>query len=330
MPDLTVDYLGFSLKNPFIVSSSGFTRTVAGIEHSERAGASAVVMKSLFEEEIRAASKDVAQSEYFHAEVMEYLRSEVELEYHAEKYFETIRNAKKSVDIPVIASLNATTSKWWIQYARSIENAGADALELNLYFIDIDDETRSEELEEKYLETIREVKNSVKIPIAVKLSRYFTALPGLVKAIRDTGVEGVVLFNRFIHPEIDLDTLTIKSASFLADPVGFHYALRWISYLSGNSDIQIAASGGVQDYTHFVKYLLAGAKVVESCSVLYEKGIDYISVILKDLEQWMEKSGFDRVRDLIGKVNTEQNIAREEYLRAQFVKTVLDADVPFK
>ena len=326
MPDLTTKYLGLSLKNPFIVSSSGFTRSVEGIKKCSEAGASAVVMKSLFEEEIRSASKDLEQTENYHPEVMEYLRSEMELEHHAEDYFNTIREAKKVVDIPIIGSLNASTGKWWTQYAQSIEKAGADALELNLYFLGMDEDVRSEDLESQYIETISEVRKAVSIPLTIKLSRYFTAIPGLIKAIEKTQVNGVVFFNRFLQPDIDIHNFSIKTATFLDDPVGLHYALRWISFLYGKTEMAIAGSGGVHNHEHLIKYLLAGANAVESCSVLYDRGLTAIPEILNGLENWMKDKGFNDLSEVIGKASMENTHEQSEYLRAQFVKAVLEAD----
>jgi len=326
MPDLSTTYLGLKIANPFIVSSSGFTRNVEGILKCEDAGASAVVMKSLFEEEMRAAGKDVAQAEYYHPEVMEYLRSEVELEYHAEKYFETIRTVKEKSSFPIIASLNAGTGKWWVQYAKSVESAGADALELNLYFNNIDEEMRSNELEALYIATVREVREAVSIPLAVKLSRYFTAIPGLVLELEKAGMNSVVLFNRFLQPDIDLDNFKIKSATFLDDPVGMHYAIRWISYLKDKTEIDIIGSGGVKNHEDLIKYLLAGASAVESCSVLYDKGLSVIPEIIKGLRSWMTEKGFETLKEVVGKASLEKSMQTEDYLRAQFVKTVLEAE----
>lgn len=324
MPDLTTTYLNLNLKNPFIVSSCGITRYVEGIAKCEAAGASAVVMKSLFEEEIRSASKDLENLENYHPEVMEYLRSEMEMEHHAEKYFDTIRDAKERINIPLIASLNAATGKWWIQYAKSMEKAGADALELNLYFPGMFEEAVSADLEAKYLDTIREVRKVINIPIAVKLDRYFTSIPAIVRELDKMGIGSVVLFNRFMQPDIDLDNLKIVSAHFLDDPLGMHYAFRWISYLYGKGDINIAGSGGVKNYQHLAKYLLMGANAVESCSILYEQNIEVIERIIKNLEGWLEEHKIASLRDIIGKVSMQNSENPESFMRAQFVKTVLE------
>jgi dihydroorotate dehydrogenase (fumarate) len=324
MPDLSTNYLNFKLKNPFIVSSCGITRYAEGIKKCAEAGASAVVMKSLFEEEIRSASKDLEQTENYHPEVMEYLRSDMELEYHAEKYFNIIREAKQQIDIPLIASLNAATGKWWVRYAKSIEVAGADALELNLYFPGMYEKVISADLEAQYIDTITEVRKTIKLPIAVKLDRYFTSIPAIVRALDKLHIESVVLFNRFMQPDIDIDNFKITSAHFLDDPLGMHYAFRWLSFLYGKGDIKLAGSGGVKNYEHLVKYLLAGASAVESCSVLYEDGLPVIERILKNLNKWMEKNNFSNMKEVIGKVSMESSKNPESFMRAQFIKTVLE------
>jgi dihydroorotate dehydrogenase (fumarate) len=326
MADLSTRYMGLSLKNPFIVSSSGFTRSLEGIHKCEEAGAAAVVLKSLFEEEIRQSGGDIAQSDYYHTEAYEYLRSEVELEWHAEAYFELIRKAKEKSGIPIIASLNCGTDKWWVQYAKSIANAGADALELNLYFLELNDEVASAELEKRYTETIKAVVDVTHVPVSVKLGRYFTALPNLVAQLDAIGVAGVVLFNRFVQPDIDLNDFTIKGATFFDDKVGMHHAFRWISFLHGKVNANLAGSGGVKSHEDLLKYILAGARAVESCSVIYEKGMDAITSIDSGTDKWLDDKGIQSVASLVGKASYANSAGSNEYLRAQFVKQVVEAD----
>jgi dihydroorotate dehydrogenase (fumarate) len=326
MANIETKYLGLQLANPFIVSSSGFTRSLEGIRRCAEAGAGAVVMKSLFEEEIRSASTDLARTENFHPEVMDYLRSEMELEYHAEDYFTTIREAKKKVDIPIIASLNAATGRWWVQYAKSIENAGADAIELNLYLAGMDMNVDSAVLEDEFIATIAAVRDAVQLPVSVKISRYFTSIPGIVSRIKKANANGVVLFNRFVQPDIDIDNFSIRSSPFLDDPVGLHYGLRWISFLYGKTPLSLAASGGVRDFADLTKYLLAGADAVQSCSVLYNRGLGVIDEILSGLKRWMDEKGFSSLPEVVGKASQENTRMPEEYLRAQYVKAVVEAD----
>jgi dihydroorotate dehydrogenase (fumarate) len=287
--DLSTKYLGLSLKNPIIVASCGLTKTVDQIKQCEQAGAGAVVMKSLLEEQLREVEADIEDDIGMHSEVMAYLQADIGMLYGADNYTDTIEQVKKSVSIPVIASVNCYTSKWWTKYAKQLEDAGADALELNVYIMPADFTKSSVELEDIYLDILKAVKAQVKIPVALKLSPHFTSFGNFATKMERYGADGLVLFNRFVQPDIEISTLeTIIKPSF-NDPVGFGRSLRWTAMLSGVLELDIAASGGIRNEVAIIKLLLAGASAVQIASVLYgENGLEKISKMLAGLEEWMK------------------------------------------
>jgi dihydroorotate dehydrogenase (fumarate) len=319
--NLSTTYLGLSLKNPIIVGSCGLTKTVEQIKQCEQAGAGAVVMKSLFEEQIRESEAEMEKALSMHPEVMDYLRADIDMRYGADKYTETIRQAKNEVSMPVIASINCYSSKWWTNYAKTIEEAGADALELNAYVIPADFAKTSDEVEDIYVELVKAVKAQVNIPVALKLSSYFTSFGSFAAKLERYGVDGLILFNRFVQPDISLsDIMTTVKPSF-NDPVGFGRSLRWTGMLSGLLGIDIVASGGIRDETGVIKQLLAGAVAVQIASVLYAKGLEKIPQILAGLEKWMEEKHFSSISDFQGRLNQANNPQNEAYIRAQYVKS---------
>ena len=319
--DLSTTYLGLTLKNPIMVGSCGLTKTAEQIKACEQAGAGAVVMKSLFEEQIREAEAELEHNLSMHPEVMGYLQADLDMRYGSENYTETIRQVKNEVDIPVIASINCYTSKWWLDYAEKIEQAGADALELNVYVMPSNFSQSAKEIEDVYVDIVKTVKQQLKIPVALKLSPHFTAFGNFATRLEKYGVDGLVLFNRYVQPDISLAEISTTVKPSFNDPVGFGRSLRWIAMLSDDLDIDLAASGGVRGETEVLKQLLAGASVVQLASVLYAKGLDKIQQILTGMEEWMDAKHFSALADFQGKLNQSRSPQSESYIRAQYIKS---------
>ncbi len=320
--DLSTQYLGLTLKNPIIVGSSGLTQTVDKIKACEAAGAGAVVMKSLFEEQIREADLGVKDSALMHPEAMGYVQAEADLVYGARDYLKVIEGAKKAVSLPVIASVNCYTNKWWVNYAQQIAAAGADALELNVYLFPFMTEKSGQELEAGYLEILAAIKEQVSIPVALKLSPYFTAFGHFASQLAPIGVDGLVLFNRFAQFDLDLRQLKSVVRGAFVDPVGFNTSLRWIALLSGKLGIDLVASGGIKKPEDVIKQLLAGAKAVQVVSILYQDGLDKIKHLLTGLQAWMTEKQYATLADFRGKLNQINNPQSLAYIRAQYLKSI--------
>ena len=319
--DLSTKYLGLALKNPIVVASCGLTKNFDQIKKCEDANAGAVVMKSLFEEQIREVSSGLDESLAMHTEAMDYIRAELDMQLGPREYLETITQAKKSVSIPVIASVNCYTAKWWTSYAKQIESAGADALELNIYVLPYNFENSGYNIENNYIEILQAVKQQVDIPVALKLSPYFTSFGNLAEKLDKQGANGLVLFNRFIQPDINTNDLKSMTKASFDDPIGYSHALRWIALLSGKLKLDIAASGNIRNADHAIKQLLVGANVVQIASVLYKEGLGVIQKMIDGLHDWMKAKQFDAIDDFRGKLNQQNDSKSESYIRAQYIKT---------
>ncbi len=320
--DLSTKYLGLTLRNPIMVASCGLTKTTDQLKKCEDAGAGAVVMKSLFEEQIRATNSGVADSTAMHTEAMDYLMAEIDMMYGPREYVDMIADAKKSVSIPIIASVNCYTSKWWIDYAQQLEAAGADALELNIYVLPFDLSKNSFVIENTYLEILQSVKKQIEIPVALKLSPYFTSFGNFAEKLDQQGADGLVLFNRYIQPDIDIQKMTSSVKPLFDDPIGFTSTLRWVALLSARLKLDLAASGNIQTADDVIKQLLAGASAIQVASVLYKEGLHKIGELLDGLETWMKKMKFSSIADFRGKLNQLNGPNPESYIRAQFIKTI--------
>lgn len=320
--NLTTKYLGLSLDNPIVVASCGLTKSVDQIKKCEDAGAGAVVMKSLFEEQIREMNSGLEDSLAMHTEALDYIRAEIDMQLGPREYIETIKQAKETVSIPVIASVNCYSSKWWTSYAQQIEAAGADALELNIYVMPFNAEMSGYNLENTYIEILQAVKDQVEIPVSLKLSPYFTSFINLAEKLDKLGADGLVLFNRFVQPEIDINKLKSHVKPSFNDPIGFSNALRWIALLSGNLKLDIAASGNICNAEDMIKQLLVGAKVIQVASILYKEGLSKIGEMLNGLESWMKEKQFKSLADFRGKLNQQNDPRSEAYIRAQYIKTI--------
>ncbi|MBN1276658.1 MAG: dihydroorotate dehydrogenase-like protein [Bacteroidales bacterium] len=319
MEKLTTKYLGLTLRSPLIVSSSRLTSTLGHLKEAEDNGAGAVVLKSLFEEQINYYVHSVSsQSDYPEADdyVSNYIHSN-----SVDNYLEMIRQAKKNLSIPVIPSINCYTAKGWTGFARNIAEAGADALEINVFFLPVDRKLTSAESEKLYFELIENIKKTVKIPVALKIGFRFSNILYMIDQFYNRGVNGVVMFNRFYEPDIDIDKLEIIPASVLSQEIERRYVLRWIGMTSAQKlKIDISASTGVHSGQDAVKYILAGANSVQVCSALYNKGIGYLKTMNQQIAGWMESKGLGSIDDFRGKLNYANYDKPRAFERTQFMK----------
>ena len=315
--------MGISLKNPLVVSSSGLTNSIDKILQLEAKGVGAIVLKSLFEEQITnevidVINQDALQVSYPEAEdyIWDYIR-----ETNLQTYLDLIKIAKSSLKIPVIASVNCVTGDEWITFARDLEKAGADALEINAFILPTDRKISSADMEFRYLDILTEVLRVVKIPVAMKIGSNFTNLVGMVDKLSANGAAAVVMFNRFFEPDIDLETLTMTTSSIYSSPEDLRHSLRWTGIVSGKvPKINIAASTGIHDGEALVKMLLAGATVGQICSTLYMNGFGQIDEILDYLKSFMTKWNFKQISDFRGRLNYSKLSNPTMYERAQFMK----------
>ena len=323
MANLETSWMGLKLKNPIIAGSSGLTNSVENIVELERNGVGAVVLKSLFEEQIaNKVNNTMEQGEFanYYPEAEDYIRNYT----HGNDlsvYLELIRSAKQSVKIPVIASINCVSdSNDWVSFAKKVEDAGADALELNIFILPSDPEKSGEENEKVYFKIIDKVTKAVSIPVAVKISYYFSGLAQFITKLSWTGIKGIVLFNRFFSPDIDIDKMEVKSSFVFSNPSELAISLRWIAMMSHHVKCELAASTGIHSGEAVIKQLLAGAEVVQIASVLYKKGFSEIGIMNRVLEEWMEKNNFNSLDDFRGKLSIAEYENPAAYERVQFMK----------
>lgn len=320
MVDIRTTYMGLPITTPFIVSSSSLTQTPEKIQQCAAAGAGAVVVKSLFEEEIEAAiQEDAGGTE--HTEAEDYIR-QLQTDAGITAYAHLIRRAKETVEIPVIASINAVTRNWWEQHVPSLERAGADAVELNISRLPRDYSQGEEDILTFYTETVRAVAQHVSIPIAVKVGPHFTNIPALIDSLSWAGASTVVLFNRFYQLDINLKDLTLTSGSPFSTSQDLALPLRWISLTYGRSKAELAISTGVHSGHDAVKGLLVGAQGIQVCSALYKNSVEYLQTMREDLTQWMEEHKFSTIQQFRGKLSQKRSDAPEEFERLQYIKAL--------
>ncbi|NOX86361.1 MAG: dihydroorotate dehydrogenase-like protein [Chlorobi bacterium] len=322
MVNLETTYMGLKLKNPLIVGSSGLTNSVENIIEIEKNGAGAVVLKSLFEEQIiYASNKTYMQDELanIYPEADDYIRHYTR-ENDVNKYLSLIKEAKEKVDIPVIASINCVSGDEWLSFARSIEKAGVDALELNVFVLPSDPEKSGEQNEAVYFDVVNKVLKTVNIPVALKISYYFSSLAQTVTKLSWTGIKGLVLFNRFFSPDIDIENFEIKTSNVFSSPSDLALSLRWIAMMSAHVKCDLAASTGVHSGKAMIKQLLAGAKAVQVASVLYKKGFKEIGSMIEELGNWMERKNFTGIDQFRGRMSIEKAKNPAAYERVQFMK----------
>lgn len=326
MADLTTNYLGLTLRNPIVIGSSGLTESTSGILELEKNGAGAVVLKSLFEEQIMLETKhkleEAARNSMIYdaySETMDYLDVHIR-DKQLSGYLEHIREIKSRVQIPVIASINCVTAQEWTTFAKRIEEAGADALELNVFVMPFNFEDTCDKNEKTTIEIVRKVKSLVDIPVAVKISPYFSNLGNVLKQISDAGADALVLFNRFAGPDIDIDQMKVSVANRFSSPSDLTNTLRWIAVASSRVNKPMAASTGIHHWQDIVKLLMAGARVTQVTSSVYLHGPEVISTMIQDLHHWMEEKGYQYIDQFRGKLSQEKSGNPEVYERLQFMK----------
>ncbi|MDV6032763.1 MAG: dihydroorotate dehydrogenase-like protein [Phycisphaera sp. RhM] len=324
--DLSTSYLGLDLKNPFIASASPLTGSVESLLHLERAGAAAVVLPSLFEEQIEHEREQFEQLNAFQSDSMaESLSFFPDLERYntgPEEYLQLIRDAKESLCIPVIASLNGFSSGGWKYYGELMEQAGADALELNIYLVPTDPSVSSSDVERHYRELVLSVREQLRIPLAVKMGPFFSSPGTFGSDLVESGAAGLVLFNRFLSPDIDLETLEFVPALQLSQPEELRLALRWIAILRDRIQASLAATGGVHSGLDTAKALLVGADAVMIASTLLKHGIDHLPVLRNELVQWMDENGYFSVEQLKGSMSMDNCSNPEGLKRANYMKAL--------
>jgi dihydroorotate dehydrogenase (fumarate) len=322
--DLQTDYLGLTLKNPIVPSASPLSHSVESIKQLEDAGASAVVMYSLFEEQITTESfyldYYLSHGTDSYAESLNYFPALDCYNVGPDEYLELIREAREACEIPIIGSLNGTSTGGWIDYARRIEEAGANALELNVYYIPTSTYLMGAEVEYIYTDILHDVKQAIEIPVAMKLSPYFSSTANMAQRLADGGVDGLVLFNRFYQPDLDLEKLEVVSRLVLSNSHELRLPLCWIALLYGRVNVDFAITSGVHTYLDALKGLMAGAKVTMMASELLQNGIGRIGEVLQEMAQWMEENEYTSVRQMIGSMSQQNVVETAAFERANYMK----------
>ncbi len=324
--DLTTNYLGLKLRSPLVVSASPLSEDVDNIKRMADAGAAAIVLYSLFEEQLRQdrleLHRNLESGTNSFAEALTYFPEPEEFRLGPEEYLKHIAAAKKATRIPIIASLNGSSNGGWTSYAKQIQQAGADALELNIYYIPTDMDLTGEMVELTYLEILRAVKAEVTIPVAVKLSPFFSNFANMAKRLDKAGANGLVLFNRFYQPDIELESLEVKPNILLSTPMAMRVPLRWIALLHGRISASLAATSGIHRASDALKMLMAGADVTMLCSTLLRHGIPQIAAIERDLIDWMEEHDYESVKQLKGSLSQIKCPEPAAFERAQYMKAL--------
>jgi dihydroorotate dehydrogenase (fumarate) len=322
MIDISTKYLGLDLKNPIIVGSCGLTNSLADIKDIQEKGAAAVVLKSIFEEEIlmeyerelKNISIDESNLEYY-----DYLDYQIKAE-NINKYLKLIESCKKEIEIPIIASINCINSTEWTFFAKKIEQAGADALEVNAFVLPSDLNKSAVDTEKIYFNMIEAIRKEVKIPVALKISFYFSNLAAVIKKLSETGIDGLVLFNRFYNPDFDIEKRMVISSHVLSSPDEIGLSLRWIALMANRVNCDLAASTGIHDAKAMIKQLLAGASAVQIVSALYKNGLNLIPIMLNDLKTWMNHHKYNSIADFKGSMAQSKSLSPEIFERVQFMK----------
>jgi len=322
MIDLSTKYLGLNLRSPIIIGSCGLTNSVEKIQKIEKLGAGAVVLKSIFEEEIFFEYQGVikeAQADGINLDQFDYL------DFHLRgkklsHYINLIQGSKEAVSIPIIASINCVYSHEWIGFAKEIQNAGADAIELNMFFLPSDFKRKSQEQEDAYFKIVEKLVNTISIPISLKISYYFSNLGHMIQRLSNTGISGIVLFNRFFSPDIDIEKLEVKPSFVFSTSSDLAQSLRWIAIMSQRVNCDLAASTGVHDGEGVIKQLLAGAKAVQMVSAFYQNKIEYIQEVTDTLKKWMTAHHYTTISEFRGKMSQSGADDPAVYERVQFMK----------
>lgn len=326
MTDLSTTYLGLRLKNPLVASASPLSKKIDRAKKLEEAGIAAIVMYSLFEEQIIHESLELdhylSRGTDSFPEALSYLPDGGIYGVRPEKYLDHVAGLKKALNIPIIGSLNGVSKGGWTNYARKIEEAGADALELNLYYISTDVNMTSNDIEDVQVELVAEVKSAIGIPLAVKISPFVTSIPNFVKRLVDAGADGIVLFNRFYQPDFDLDDLEIVHSLNLSTSTELRLPLRWISILSGKIGTDFALTSGIHSHRDVLKAMMAGAKVAMMASTLLYNGEQYVGPLLSELEHWMKEHEYESIEQMQGSMSQKSVKEPAAFERANYMKVL--------
>jgi len=331
MPDISTSYLGLKLQSPIIVGSSGLTDSTEKIIKLERHGAGAVVLKSIFEEEIlmeyeymlNMEASGLYQDEYL--DYRDYMDHRIR-EANVDQYLSLISDSRKKVKIPVIASINCNTAHEWAYFAKKIQSAGADAIELNIFILPGEQTQSAENIENTYIKIIQSVRREVRIPIAIKMSHYFSNLAGMIAGLSRCNIEGLVLFNRSFSPDIDIENLKVTASDIFSAPKDISVSLRWIAIMASRVKCDLAASTGIHSGEAVVKQILAGAKAVQVVSAIYEKGPEFLELMTNDLISWMKRKEYHSLDDFRGLLSQQKHVNPAIYERVQFMKYFSDRD----
>ncbi len=325
--DLSTTYLGMKLRSPLVPSAAQpLTENVDNIKRMEDAGAAAIIMHSLFEEQLSLERRELFESmtqgtESF-AEALTYFPEPTVFQVGPELYLKNIAQAKAAVKIPIIASLNGSTPGGWVRYAKDIEQAGADALELNIYWIPTDPSLSSIRIEDTYVDILRSVKEQVSIPVAVKLSPFFTNFANMARRLEAVGADGLTLFNRFYQPDIDLESLEVTPNILLSTPMAMRIPLRWIAILRDHVGLSLAATSGIHRATDAIKMLMAGADVTMLCSAILRHGAKHITVVESEMRTWLEEHEYESVQQLQGSMSQKNCPDPAQFERAQYMRAI--------
>lgn len=324
MQNLETKYMGLKLKNPLIVGSCGLVGNIEGVRRCCDAGAGAIVLKSLFEEQIFADRDEIESYSLpsWHSEAFEYVKN-VGMSLGPDNYTRLIENAKKYASIPIMGSLNCVSPKGWIRYAKQIESAGADGLEVNMATISKGHLYDAVKVENEFISIVEQLKSAVSIPISIKIGPHFTSLPNFAQSLKGAGADAIVIFNRFYQFDIDIQEIRISSGNKFSSPEEISLSLRWVAILSGILKCDIAASRGIHNAEGAIKQLLAGASTFQICSAIYINGIDIIGRILGDISGWMEKKNFTKIADFQGRLSQKLSDKPELYHRLQYIKALV-------
>jgi dihydroorotate dehydrogenase (fumarate) len=326
MVDLTTSYLGLTLKNPLVAAASPLSKKVDTVQKLESAGVSAVVMYSLFEEQIIQEGlklhRDLERGTYSYAEMLQHIPDYGDYQIGPDSYVNYVSRVKKSVSIPVIGSLNGVTSGGWVEYAKKIQDAGADALELNLYDLVADFETTSTELEDRHIHLVADVRKEIQIPLAVKLSPFYTALPNFARRLVEAGVNGLVLFNRFYQPDFDLEELDVVPHLVLSNSHELRLPLRWIAILYGRVQADFALTSGVHTVEDLIKSVMAGASVTMIASEFLHSGLGRVTGLLDEVQTWMDEHEYQSILQMKGSMSQKSVAEPGLFERANYMKVL--------
>ncbi|TAJ12621.1 dihydroorotate dehydrogenase-like protein [Marinilabiliaceae bacterium JC017] len=327
MKDLSTTFFGLPVKNPIIVGSSGLASTIGGIKKLADNGAGAIVLKSVFEEEILSEADNTVNQQLGadenNMEFFDYYDYQVKRDV-LDNYVSLIHEAKSKVDVPIIGSINCSSSSEWISYAKRIEKAGADALELNIFKLPSDVHANSEKIEKIYFDIAKRIKDHISIPVGLKVAPYFTNMANVISRLSYSGVEGIVLFNRFTSVDFDIETDQFTTRNVYSSNDEYGMSLRWISIMADKVGCDLIASTGVHDATTLIKMVMVGAASVEVVSAIYKNGPEIIGSIIKEMEAWMERRGFNSLNDFKGQMSQKESDCPEVFERVQFMKYFSD------